>query len=168
MLIFQLLLMQAGIRKQNREWLLSYLSPAPSPLQEHGGCAKLCSNLGWLLRAPCAQTPLPLQYWVSHAEKALQQPSPEMLVLMLCREDVPLSHDLAALLLKAIDCFSGGNAEMPDMEQGHSGCVSAYLSGSTWLQCTALNMCDCLGLREGLRFAGALATKFQHSCELFP
>lgn len=124
----------------------------------------------WLLRAPCAQTPLPLQYWVSHAEKALQQPSPEVLVLMLCRGDVPLPHELAGLLLKAIDCFSGGNAEMPDMEQGHSisGCVSTYLSGSTWLQCTALNMCDCLGLREGLRFAGALATKFQHSCELFP
>lgn len=131
--------MGAGIRKYNRGLLLSYLSPAPSPLQEHSGCAKLSSTLGWLPRAPSAQTPLPLQYmgvpcWEGTAGAKSWGACPNALL-----GDVPLPHDPAALLLKAIDLFSGGNAEMPATEQKHSisGSVSAYLSGSTWLHCIA-------------------------------
>lgn len=162
--------MGGGIRRQNRGWPFS-LSPAPSPLQEHGGCAKLCSHLGWLLRASSTQKPLPLQYvgvscWESIAGTKAWGACPSAL-----QGDVPLPPDPPGQLLKAIDFFfSGGNAEMPTMEQEHSisGSVSACLSGSTWLHCTALNMCDCLGLREGLRFSGTLATNFQRSCELFP
>lgn len=108
--------------------------------------------------------------WVSHNEKALQEPSPEVLVLVFCREMClcPVTHLRSSLRLLIF--LSGGNAEMAAMEQGHSisGSVSACLSGSTWLHCTVLNMCDCLGLRGGSRSAGTLAMNFQCSCELFP
>ena len=54
-LTLQLLLMGAGVSRQTRERLFSLLSPAPSPLPEHSGCAVLHSS------PPCSQTPLPSQ-----------------------------------------------------------------------------------------------------------
>lgn len=96
--------MGGGIRRQNRGWPFS-LSPAPSPLQEHGGCAKLCSHLGWLLRAPSTQKPLPLQYvgvscWESIAGTKAWGACPSAL-----QGDVPLPPDPPGQLLKAIDFF---------------------------------------------------------------
>lgn len=75
--------MGAGIRRHNRGWLLSYLSPAPSPSKSTVAVQSWAAPLGGyrehqVLRHLCLYST-----WVSHAEKALQEPSPEVLVLML-------------------------------------------------------------------------------------